>query len=232
MSRGLTKGVLGTIPFAGSMLSELADVALPNPSAIEREHWENDVSHGVNAAHERLDELEGTRTSEETVSGLAAQMAKLLIEQCPDGNHHEWVDVPSLAIQLESDDAAVSDAIGELEIYGLVKTRSLINAPQRVRLTAAAYRQLDHQVMGWDTMEDARHVAGLVLEMGGSVRTVDLHHSTGWEKRRFNPALAQVLTLVLDGPVSKTIEPDYPARFFYLSPADRARLRRFLNRSS
>lgn len=232
VSRGVAKGTLGAVPIVGSMLSELAGTLLPDATAIEREHWEKNVSHGVNAAHDRLDELEGTSTQEETVGGLAAQVAKLLIEQCPDGHHREWVDAPSLAAELGSDAASVLDAIGELQVYGLVETRKLIGAPDRVRLTAGAYTQLDHQIMGWNTMDDARHVAGLVLEMGQSARTADLHRSTGWEKRRFNPAFSIVLGFVHDGPISAENQPDYPTRFFYLSPADRARLRRFLNRSS
>lgn len=232
VSRRIAKGALGAVPIAGSVLSELADALLPDAAAIEREHWENNVSHGVNTAHDRLDGLEDAGTRKETVGGLPAQVAKLLIEQCPDGLHRQWVDVPSLARQLETDDASVLDAIGELQIYGLVETRSLINAPRRVRLTASAYAQLDHQIMGWSTSEDARHVAGLALKMGESIRTADLHQSTGWEKRRFNPACAEVLSFVLDGPVSAEIQPDYPTRFFCLSPSDRARLRRFLNRTS
>lgn len=228
VSRRVAKGTLGAVPVAGAILSEVADALLPDPAEIERGQWEEAVSNGVNDAHARLDQIDGTASATETITGLAAQVIKALIESCPDGLHRTWVDAPDMAAELGVSEADLSEAIGELQMFGLVERRSLTNAPLRVRLTAGAYRQLDRQIMDWDTLGDARHVATLMLGTGKSISIAPLHQATGWEKRRFNPAFAEVLALVVDGPVSKEVQPDYPTRYLGLSAADRARLRRFV----
>lgn len=98
-----------------------------------------------------------------------------------------------------------------------------------VTLTQQFYEQVDHQVMGWNTVEDAVAIAQLIIaESNGDV--ADLHKKTAWSKRRFNPALAHLLPLFPEGRISQVIQDDYHTDWLAVEPEDRAALRRFVAR--
>ncbi len=96
-----------------------------------------------------------------------------------------------------------------------------------VRPTPDLFEQLDPQIMGWSPMEDARHLALLLLDDESRSTVARLHVASGWEKRRFNPAMQHLLRFFEAGQISRELQSDYPTSHVLVSGAPKARLRRF-----
>jgi hypothetical protein len=96
-------------------------------------------------------------------------------------------------------------------------------------LTQQFYEQIDHQIMNWHstTEGDARELSRLLLEDEAREWTPALHASSGWEKRRFNPAFQRLIRLIPEERISSEVQPDYPARSLSLVDEDYVILRRF-----
>lgn len=228
VSRRLAKGTIGMVPIAGSVLSEFADALLPDPEAIERQRWEAEVGQSVEQIHDRLEKVSASYPSNRaTISGVAASLAETLVRASVDGLHEEWQQLDKLAEELGVSNDDVSKASGDLEQFGVLERRRAINAAPRVRLTSEAFVQLDRQIMGWSTEDDARAVAIAILALSGTIRTSSLHEATGWPARRFNPAFGLILGFI-SGAVSKTNDAHYRTPYFAPNEADRARLRRLV----
>lgn len=230
IGRAAARAVAGAIPVVGSAATELVNEILPDPTAKARQHWERDVSEGVNDLHERVDDIDsrtGARTIE--LTGGTAAAAKYLIEHCPDGLAHEWTSLEQLCEAYpDLTKQTLLDGLGDLESYGFVKEVSFIGSPSRYQLTTYVYEVLDKPVMGWDTKADARELAKKVLSLSGTISVRALDETMGWPRRRFNPALRLVVDFIGDGRVSKTIQPNYVTAHFALSNAERAELRQFV----
>jgi hypothetical protein len=123
----------------------------------------------------------------------------------------------------------VEDATADLEALGLIERESFLGRHWVIRLMPAFYVRLDHQIMGWDTTTEAVTIARFLLERDASGAASDLHRQTGWEKRRFNPALRIVLDRFPEGKISQQLQPDYPSAHVHVLPEDRAVLRRLIN---
>jgi len=230
VGRAAVKGGLGMVPLVGSPLAEAAGLMMPDPTAKDRERWEADVTEGVNNLHGRVDDID-QRTGKKTVSleGGAALAAKHMVESCPDGLAHKWVAIEDiLAAYPDASRNEVLDGLGDLESYGLVSTISFIGAPDRYKMTQYGYEVLDGPVMGWNTAQDAREIAALVVQGNrDGVRVEELDAALGWPRRRFNPALRMVVDFVAPGRVSQSLQAEYVTRWFSPSNAERADLRRF-----
>lgn len=227
--RRVAKAAAGSVPYAGAVLTEIADAAVPDHEARDRDRWEGDVTDGVNHLHGRVDEID-ERTGERTVSisGAPALIAKYMIERCPDGLLQDRVTLADVqSAYPELDKTQLLDGFGELESYGLIEGRPLINAPTRYRLTQYGYQTLDEPIIGWNTMDNARAIAALVVQKRENIRTADLEAELGWPRRQLNPALRIVVDFVDPGRVSQSIQPDYVTRYFSPNNAELAQLRRF-----
>jgi len=85
--------------------------------------------------------------------------------------------------------------------------------------------------IGSDPSVDAAELAKMVVDGDDdSVGVRELHASTGWSIRRFNPALSIVLQEIDSGRVSREMNPDYPSLSFFMMAEDRVALRRMIAR--
>jgi hypothetical protein len=229
IARRVVKAAVGSVPGAGAALSELADATLPDYEAKDRMRWEGDVTDGVNSLHGRVEEIEeGGGKRSLSLTGASAYIAKYMIERCPDGLAHDFVsitDVQEAYPELSQND--LRDGFGDLESYGLIESSHFIGAPPRYVVTQQGYEALDEPVMGWNTEQDARKIADIVVRERDNVQSAQLEQELGWSRRRLNPALRIVVDFIDPGRVSQTIQPDYVTRYFSPSDAERARLRRF-----
>jgi hypothetical protein len=232
IGRAALKGLLGTVPLAGSVLAEAAELGLPNPSENERHRWEGEVTDGVNTLHGRLNELD-ERSGEHLVTlvGGTAVAAKYLVEHCGDGLAHDYVQAATIAhADPDASFEEIVDGLAELESYGLIEPLDVIGGHHTYCLTEGAYEVLDPPLMGWDTHSDARAIASWTLGRESDVEVSALSEAMGWPNRRLNPALRLVLQLIEPDNISRELQPDFATNCFYLSGADRARLRRFMAR--
>lgn len=227
--RRVAKAAAGSVPGAGAVLAEIADACIPDHEAHDRSRWEGEITDGVNDLHGRVGEIEASE-DERTVSfeGASALIAKFMIERCQDGLMQDRVtlaDVQDAYPELAKEQ--LLDGFGELESYGLIESRALINAPTRYRLTEYAYQAFDGPIMGWNTEADAKAIAASVVRQRASIRTSDLEAELGWPRRRLNPALRMVVNFIDSGRVGQSIQPDYVTRYFSPNNAELAQLRRF-----
>lgn len=175
-------------------------------------------------------QLKGSTTPKESLTGVAVKLAVALAQAPGDGMHEKARSLDEIVVLLPGEDTqAVEEAVFELESLGLVKITRAIGKHWWLRLTQLFYEQVDHQVMGWNTNEDARTLAKLLLEDESRTATVRLHESSGWGKRRFNPAFQALINQIPDERISKERQPNYPSNSLFLLPEDRARLRRFVS---
>lgn len=228
--RAAARAAVGSIPIVGAVASEAVDAFLPNPEADDQDRWSGEITDGVNSLNERVEDIDG-RTGKRTISliGATALAAKYMIEKCLDGLRHEHyslVEILEAYPELSKDE--LLDGLGELEVYGFITTISFIGAPDEYRLTASSYEVLDEPIMGWNTENDARHLAEKALAYRGSVNVAKLHSETGWSYRRFNPALRMVVDFIGDGRVSRSIQPEYISRWFTPNNVERTLLRQFV----
>jgi hypothetical protein len=211
------------------LITSVLQVSVPPKSETDREAWQEAISERINQNTGRLDQHERLLNPTTTVTGTAAQVAVALAKACPDGLSYKRFDLDDLS-KLLPDTARdeIEDATADLEFLGLVARERMIGPYWSIYLTPAFYLQLDHQIMGWNTITDAVTVARLLLEKDASGLASDLHRQTGWDKRRFNPAFRIVLKKFSNGRISKELQPDYPSPYVELLPEDRSALRRFI----
>ncbi len=122
------------------------------------------------------------------------------------------------------------DAVAELETDGYIGVRSLLNGPPLLSYRVELFSTFDPFVGGADPTLDAVELARMTLELDQSVDVAALHEKTGWELRRFNPALSVMLTHVDERRVSGSGDGRYATRAFIVVPTDRVQLRRFADR--
>lgn len=122
----------------------------------------------------------------------------------------------------------LAEAIAELDADGFVTSSHLINRGlPRFRPTPDLFVTFDPIVLKSDPVADAAELIELVLAGPDSVSVPGLHTKTGWELRRFNPALSLILDRVDERRVSQSRDNHYPSSFFALMAEDRVALKRF-----
>ncbi|WP_316356885.1 hypothetical protein [Devosia sp.] len=122
----------------------------------------------------------------------------------------------------------LDDALAELEADNYI-TLYRVLGPElpRINLTFELFVDFDPVVLGNDPAVDAADLIDRVLPAIESVGVEELHNETGWDLRRFNPAVCYVLSHIGDGRISRGGSFDYPARSFAVAAEDRVALRRF-----
>jgi hypothetical protein len=228
--RTVAEAAIGVIPGGGSIV-KLAGDLIPTRAQKARGAWEGAISERTNEHSERLNQHAQALAPTTTLSGTSVDLAVALARAPGDGMAGRGLTLDDLCRLLpEADPKVVDDAAFELNALGLVNIQRAIGKHWWLRLNQKFYEQVDHQVMGWEsnTEDDARTLAGLLLEDEGRGRTSVLHAASGWEKRRFNPAFQLLLRFIPDGRVSREIQPDYPSSSVFLLAEDKALLRRIV----
>ena len=165
------------------------------------------------------------------LSSLAQKIGRYLAEGCTDGLPGHFDDELLTAFP-DEDRKSLALALAELEAEGLV-TLSRVIGPHlpRVRTTVELFVACDPAITGQDPVEDSVVLAGMLIDspqLGGSTR--NLEQAVGWERRRFNPAFALVVTNVAPGRVRGSIQNDYPTIGVILADEDIIQLRRYVQR--
>lgn len=120
------------------------------------------------------------------------------------------------------------EAIAELEAEGLVTKQTFLGGGlPRVRATLELFASFDPLVSGHDPAGDAGALAVAVLGMESGISSQALHNKTGWNLRRFNPALGIMASYIGDGRVSKIYGMEYAVEQFHVNADDRVALKRF-----
>lgn len=215
------------IPYAGGPLSTIFDAATPPKSTLEREAWEDRATNQINENTDRIEEaFSGKRTSME---GFPAELLVALLKDCPDGLCSKRYELSKLLDMFpDHSKEDIQDASYDLEQHGLLEVQPGINGCM-VRLEAEAYEQVDHQIMGWNPLEDAVELAKLMIETNEGTAST-LQNQLGWPKRRFNPAQRIIIDNVPEGCVRNVIQPDFVSIGVLFTPECRANLRRFISR--
>lgn len=216
-ARNMIEAAAEAIPFAG-VATAAGRAAFPPAEEKDRDRWAGEITGRVNE-HDRA------LRSEVTIKGTTAALALWLCRTSTDGLHEPNMFTRDIAAALGAEHplAAVEEAAEELRELGLVEVGVL----SRVRPTWRLFAKVDPHAKGWNPEEDARTLAKLVLEKG-NVRAPDLEQQSGFERRRFNPALSFLLTFFDPNYISKEVQPHYPTIHAHLSPGARLRLRRFI----
>lgn len=161
------------------------------------------------------------------LSDLAYRVGGWLAERSADGLE-DHIGGDAMAADFEGVATQdLVDAVAELEVDGYISTRSFGEGLPHIICRVDLFSAFDPPMRGTDPTADAAALGHIALEMGESVDVHDLHGRSGWELRRFNPALSILVGHVDDRRVSQTGDNEYPTRFFMLIPADRVAIRRF-----
>lgn len=231
--RAVIEAGVEAVPLVGGSLNRLAEEFLPTQAAKARTAWEGAISDRTNEHTTRLDRHDDLLSPKTTLTGLPAELAVALAREPGDGMRGPGRDLDHLCQLLpEADRAALQDAAFELKALNLVQIDRALGPHWWLRLEPSFYEQIDRQVMGWSTVEDACTLAELLLADDARQRTAVLHEASGWEKRRFNPAFRFLLRFIDDRRISREIQANYPSSSVCLLPEDRAALRAFVRRGA
>jgi hypothetical protein len=228
--RTVAEAAAAAVPF-GSSVAKLVGEFVPTQAQKARSEWEGDISARTNEHTNRLDQHEeAIAPRRESLTEVAAALAVALAREPGDGMRGRGRTLDHLCGLLpDIDRGQVEEAAFELQSHGLVDIQRALGKHWWLYLEQNFYEQIDHQVMDWEssTREDAKTLARLLLEDEARQRIATLHAATPWEKRRFNPALRVLLSLIPKGRMSGEIQADYPTTQVLLLSEDRARLKRF-----
>jgi hypothetical protein len=227
--RALAEAAAGVIPYVGSFLTRLYRTTHPLKSEQDRKEWQVTISTRTNENTDRIQEHDELLAPKVRLGGLAVELATALAVEPGDGMRGKARKPDELYRLLPcAEPKAIDEAAFELGSYGLLEVKRALGNHWWIHLTQQFYEQIDYQVMGWNTAEDARFLGSLILDNEARSWIPALHAASRWDKRRFNPALSFLLHLIPDERVSQERQSDYPTRSMFLLPEDRATLRRFV----
>lgn len=165
------------------------------------------------------------------LTDLAQRLGRWMAEQCTDGMPGHFGDEVLKQFPDEGR-RSLGIALAELEYEGFVTLSHLIGPHlPRVRTTVALFVACDAAITGHDPVEDSVVLARMLIadpDLGG--RASDLEEAVGWERRRFNPAFALVISNIGEGRVRKVIQNKYPSVGVLVADEDVLQLRRYIER--
>lgn len=235
LTRDITEAIAGEVPFVGPAVVAVLRSTHPSTEEKGREQWELDVTKRTNQISDTVTEHEKIlRPPPVRITDVTAELAAFLVRLPHEGLCREYM-LTKVAPNLPSAPPFrdVVDAAEEMALYGLVEVNRFLGGQEAsARVRPALFDQLDPQIMGWTPAVDARHLATLLLGDDRLCMTAKLHAASGWEKRRFNPAMRYLLQFFEPGHISNEIQPDYPTNQVMMFGSSRARLRRFTGEAS
>lgn len=226
--RAIVEAVASFEPVTAA-LTRIYQTTHPPKSETDRQLWQEAVSERTNENTDCIERHEDLLNPKKTITGVAAALAQTLIQKCPDGLgliHYEIDDLCDMLPDHNREE--IENAAHELGVFCILSMRHHLNG-WSASIAPFAYEQLDKQVLGWNTAEDAAHIAQLMLEHKTG-HAPELEELAGWERRRFNPAFRVVIGLFPEGRVRQVIQADYPSLGVLIAPEDRVRLKRFVEK--
>lgn len=163
------------------------------------------------------------------LSPLAYAVGEWLARHSEDGQNDPAPQQALAAAFAETPGCGLDDAIAELEADGYITANRLVGRSlPRVSYRTELFATFDPLTLGNDPTLDAVELAKHCLEVEEGVSVPKLHEHSGWDRRRFNPALNIILSHIDDRRVGKGGDGSYPARHFFLQSDDRVALKRFV----
>ena len=214
-------------------MTEFLRQEVPSSTEKSRADWEDRVTERTNEHAGRLVEL-GRKVEPriETFEGVPAELMNALAKDCPDGLGSKFYHVEDLLLLLPNvSEGQIEVAVFDLADHGMFDVQSFINAGWRLRLEEKFYHQLDHQIMGWNTIDDATTLAELMCEEDSLSDIKALHDHVRWPLRRLNPAVTYLKRFIPEGRTRDPIQATYSVIGFLLMPEDKVKLRRFIKES-
>lgn len=228
-------GIGETVHLVGEDIRTFATLAKKMIDALDG--WLGGVAISPRERAEEVPEEEGelagsdkSRAAELGLTDFAYRLGVWLVQNSPNGLAH-LVDRDRVMTAFEEvADRDFRDAVAELETDGYIKVRSLLNGPPLMSYRVELFATFDPIVGGADPTLDAVELARMTLNLDQGINVVALHEQSGWDLRRFNPALSVMLTHIDVRRVSGSGDGRYPTHSFIVVPTDRVQLRRFVDR--
>lgn len=163
------------------------------------------------------------------LSILATKIAYWLVRENQNGLCHEFSNTTKLASNFSEEGVkALAEAIAELSMDGFViSVPTMSEHLPHIRPTVDLFAVFDPIAEIGNPQADAVALVTLLEASDDAVNVATLHKSTTWPSRRFNPALAIVLSKIGQQRISQVIIDEYPCPYFFLASEDRVALRRF-----
>lgn len=186
------------------------------------------------ATEEEEPELESAAPAEKPVivgnlTALASRVGLWFAKNDPNGLAGSIRDDgPLRAAFADVNDRDLKDALAELEADGYLKLYHVLGPElPRINVTSELFADFDPIALGNDPAMDAVQLIDVLLPAIESISVEKLHADSGWDLRRFNPAISYVLGYIDDRHVSRGGNFNYPARSFAVTAEERVALRRF-----
>jgi hypothetical protein len=226
-TRAIVEAIMQAVPVTAG-LSRLYQFT--HPSQFEREvaNWQVEISARVNEHIAVLAELAERLEGRLVISDLAVRLGMRLVEtdEAALASASEFNTLQKL-IPGETE-AAIAEALHELEHQGLVKIHADLDE-MCIELLPGIYPTFDLVALGHDTIGDARCLAQMLIGNEKRFVIAVLFADAGWAKRRFNPALAYLLTYFGKGQISYDLSAEYPADQVFIGSRERFLLKRFIS---
>lgn len=162
------------------------------------------------------------------LSPLAQKMGAWMARQCENGLPGHFDDDLVEAFP-DSSTKDIRQALAELKADGLVELTSAIGPKlPSVRSTYELFVAADPGITKNDPLRDAVVLARMMVDDSKLGNTRELERAIGWERRRFNPALGQLMPLFPKGRRRESIQNDYPTLGFIVGDDEVIALRRFI----
>jgi len=162
------------------------------------------------------------------LSPLAQRVGIWLARECANGMPRGFGD--EVLDAFPDDNApALNRALAELKAAGLVELSGAIGPKlKRARPTYALFAAADPTVTRHDPSRDAVVIARHLIEQPrlGVIRELDAN--LGWDRRRFNAALGQLLDLFPSNRRSGEVQMDYPTVQLLVMDDEVIALQRFI----
>lgn len=229
VARAAVRGVLSTIPVIGSPLSEIANLAMPDPTARDRARWEIEITTHLNRLAAASGRPQISRDS------LSWQLALFANERDLDANGDVAIDESAVCVRFPDISAScLDDALSDLSNADWISCWPDANSRTGVggfHTKALLFAYTDPVIRRTSPVDDAKLAACFVMtqESEEAVSAEMIEENMGWDARRLYPALAFLAEQVLpEGSVETYYNPRYPFIWLYLNGNSRRSLRQFI----
>jgi hypothetical protein len=227
-TRAVIEAFMQTNPITG-FLARIYQFTYPPQFQAQVADWRAEISARVNDHSALLDELARRLAPRLVISDLAVSLGMKLVQTEDAGlkSMRDFEDVRGLIP--EADEAAVQEAVHELEHYGLLRTHATLSEPiSHVILRYEIYPAFDPIAVGYNTTADARQLAEMMVDNPEHGSIPKLFAEVGWPRRRFNPAVGHLLQFFDEGRISRELQAQFPTRWVLLDSRERFRLKQFI----
>ncbi len=227
LGRKMLDAILSGVPVVGGPLAALYSVTHPAKGEIDLQLWQEEISKLVNSVEEAV-----SRTTDSIVLSESSATVGRWMSGISESGYMDIIEYKALVEKFpEATKVEILEAIGELEIEGMVTVAKVLGRPfSHVQLTHKLYEVFDPIVFdGANPRRDAAKVADRMLATEDSIMAPNLAKEFGWSFRRMNPALSIVGEYIDPGRKSTPMGQPFAIQAMFMDPRERAQLRRFVN---